>query len=88
MDYTPEQLKTESIKFPVVVKVDGMHVPVDVPTLLTAIAHSGVRVRSFTMWYFDTGGVRLLVLSGIAWEAFIQPNQLQCLSEHSEKKSL
>lgn len=75
MDYTLEQFKIEAKKFPVVVKVDGIHVPVDVALFIASVALSGVCVHTIQVYpqCYHSTGTRILILAGVTWEPFISP---------------
>lgn len=76
MDYTLEQFKSEAKRYPVVVKVDGIHVPVDVALFVASVAISGVCVRSVQVYTQDYAatGTRILILAGVSWEPFVSPS--------------
>ncbi len=73
MDFTLDQFRTEAQMHPVVVKVNGFMVPVDVPALVAAASISGLCIHAVSMFsHYDMGtGTRLLILTGISWEPFV-----------------
>lgn len=73
MDFTIDQFKELAAKFPVVVRLDGVYVPVDVPMFIAALDISGVAARSFSLFRFEHSGAAIYVLSGIAWERIVTP---------------
>lgn len=72
MDYTKDQFLSESKKYPVVMRVSTLFVPVDVPAFIAAVSIAGVIIRTISMWPHDYQGTRVMVLTGIAWDAFVQ----------------
>jgi hypothetical protein len=72
MDYTKDQFISEAKKYPVVMRLDTLFVPVDVPAFIAAASIAGVIIKTITMWPHDYQGTRVMVLSGITWDAFAQ----------------
>lgn len=70
MDYTLEQFKAEARRCPVVMKVDGFMVPVDVTIFIAACRISGVHILAITMvpQEYKDAGTHVLILTGITWE--------------------
>lgn len=72
MVYTVDQFLNESKKYPITIEMDGLYVPVDVGLFLAAAKISGAQLQAIYATQMDYQGSRILVLTNITWDTFLQ----------------
>lgn len=72
MVYTVDEFLSESKRCPVVIEMDGLYVPIDVGLFVATSKICGACIKAIRVTPIDYSGIRLLVLAGITWDAFLQ----------------